>query len=205
MIESFPKGLKKRYAEKFPDRNLHHVIPRSRQGISSQFNLFPYNKKSAHPAYHDIFWNMRIDEVWRELSSIHYSIFESSFDFIYTPWIDICILEVGPGRERQRFEEKKQRRLEKTISVDWLRDRWIKAFGSDSLDTARKKLKEMMLYMVFGVNMLSKNILFNNDHLAEFLELSPWTDERLWAFQICFGRNGCSVQAMKSRIARILK
>ena len=147
---------------------------------------------------------MRIDEVWPTLSSIHRDIFESSSYYIYTPWIEVCLLEVSSEKERKSFEERKKIRLEKTVSIDWLADKWVKAFGNESIDSARKKLKEMMLYMVFGVNILDPGVLFNNGNLTEFLELSPCTDERLWAFEVCFGRNGCSVQAMKSKIARIL-
>jgi len=148
---------------------------------------------------------MRIDEILVELPVIHRSIFESNRDYIHTPWIDLCVLEVGSSKEIIRFEEKKDRRLEKDISIQWLGEKWETTFGSDSIETACLKLKEMMLYMIFGINMLDKSILFNNGNLAEFLEASPCTDERLWAFQVCFGKDGCSVHGMKSKIARILK
>ncbi len=203
VTDPIPKGLKKIYASKFPSRNLHHIIPRSREGLSTQFNLYPYDKR-AHSAYHDIFLNMRIDEVWEALPLIHQLVFESSVDHIYTPWLMACALEVGPDIERKRFEQKKLGRLGKTYPVELLQTNWELAFGSDSLDTARRKMKEMMLYMIFGVNMINNDILFDNGNLADFIELSPCDGDRLWAFQTCFGKNGGSIQSIKSKIVWIL-
>ena len=203
VINPIPKGLKKRYAKEFPARNLHHIIPRSRGGPSSQFNLFPYDKEK-HLAYHDVFWNMRVDEVWLDLARIHHLIFDPNLNFIKTDWMAVCTLDIGDEKSRRKFYNAKIERLDKSVSVELLQEKWINCFGSDSIGTARKRLKEMLLYMVFGMNMLDNNILFHNGHLAEFLEVSPCTDERLWAFQVCFGDN-CSIQAIKSKIARILK
>lgn len=204
ILEPIPKGLRKTYAQKFSDRNLHHLIPRSRGGDSTQFNLYPYNK-SAHSAYHDIFSNMRIDEIWDGLSDTHHTVFESGCEYIRTPWLKVCLIEVGTEKEKKRFEERRIERLQKVVSAELIQERWLRAFGSDSINTARKKLKEMMLYMVFGMNVLKTDILYNSDNLQKFLERSPCDAERCWAFRVCFGSRGCSVQAMKSKIAKILR
>lgn len=203
ILDSIPKGLKKRYAKEFPDRNLHHLIPRSRGGLSSQFNLFPYDKK-RHAVYHDIFWNMRIDEIWLDLGRIHYLIFESGLSYIKTDWIAVCTLDTGSEKDRRRFHGSKMDRMEKSFSAKVLREKWINCFGSDLIGTARKRLKGMLLYMVFGMNMLDEKILFDNGYLSKFLEISPCTDERLWAFQVCFTDHS-SIKAIKSKIAKILK
>lgn len=200
-----PKGLKKDYARKFPDRNLHHIIPRSRGGPSTQFNLYPYERRKTHPAYHDIFWNMKVNEVWVDLKDIHYEIFYSNKKYIYPFWISVCALDIGTEKEKKKFEKSKTERLAKDIPRDWFVVKWLECFGSESVDTARKKLKEMMLYMVFGVNMLDDTVLFNNGNLLKFLEASPCSDERLWAFQTCFGKKGCSIRGMKSKISKIIK
>lgn len=203
ILSLIPKCLKKRYAKEFPNRNLHHLIPRSRGGLSSQFNLFPYDKEK-HSDYHDLFWNMRIDEIWLDFARIHHLIFDSSLDFIQSDWMAVCTLDTGDEKTRRKFYNDKIERLDKSVSVELLQEKWISCFDSNSIGTARKRLKEMLLYMVFGMNMLDEKTLFDNGYLSKFLEISPCTDERLWAFQICFGDN-CSVQALKSKIVRILK
>lgn len=204
ILEPTLRDLRKIYAQKFPGKNLHHLIPRSRGGNSIQFNLYPYDKL-AHSSYHDVFSNMRIDEIWSELPNIHFVIFQSGLKYIKTSWLRVCKIEVGGEKEKKKFEEWKVQRLEKTIEANLIQTRWIEAFGSDSISAVRKRLKEMMLYMVFGMNILDKNILYNNDNFQKFLEKSPCNDERLWAFKACFGSRGCSIRAMKSKISNILK
>ena len=203
ILEPIPKGLRKVYSQKFPGRNLHHLIPRSRGGVSGQFNLYPY-KKQAHSAYHDIFSNMRLDEIWDLLPQIHARIFESKSEDIKMRWLESCLLEIGTSKERENFRVNNIERTRKLVSIEILQEKWVLAFGGDSQATARKKMKEMMLYMIFGMNVLNSDILFNNGNLDKFLELLPCDAERFWAFSICFGPSGCSFQAMKSRIAKIL-
>lgn len=147
---------------------------------------------------------MRLDEIWQELPAIHSRVFCSNHKYVKMNWLKECILEVGTEKERKSFEANNAERALKIVPTEVLREKWVRAFGGDSLSAARKKMKEMMLYMIFGMNVLNSGILFNNENLEKFLEASPCNKERLWAFGICFGPDGCSIQAMKARIAKVL-
>ncbi len=196
--------IRKKYGKAFPGTSPHHLVPRSRNGSGSQFNLFPY-KRDAHSAYHHIFYNLKIDEVWNNLSQIHNSIFSSGNIYIYQWWIAPCSLDRAEDKERQEFEKQKQKRINKLLPASDFKKKWIKCFGNDSLDHARVYLKYMMLFMVFGVNMISPDQLFDNGNLAEFFETSSSKGYRLWAFEICFGKNYPKVQTIKAKIRKIIK
>ena len=150
--------IRKKYALIFPDSNLHHLIPTSRQGDGSEFNLFPY-KKESHLDYHFIFWNLRVDQVWDMLEDIHCSIFESKTNYIYCWWYGFCELEKGTFKEREKFEKNKQKFLAKLMPVKTLQRRWEGAFSGYDLSTASKLMKIMLLFMIFGT-------LFDAVHLS---------------------------------------
>ena len=196
--------VRKIYGKTFPGTNPHHLVPGSRNGSGSHFNLFPY-ERDAHSAYHYLFWNLKIDDVWNDLSKIHRSIFGSVKKYDYQWWIGSCFLDRGTEKERQRFEKHKQERLAKLVLVSEFQKNWIKCFGNDSLVHARIFLKYMMLFMVFGTNMTDMDSLFDNDDLIEFFERSPSKGYRLWAFEICFGKNYPKVQTIKTKIRKIIK
>ena len=194
--------LRRIYAPIFPGANLHHMVPTSRNGGGSEFNLFPYDKRT-HGSYHDVLWNLKVDEVWSLLDGIHHSIFESDEDYIKPWWYAFCDLDKGTLRQRELFTKDKINALEKPLSTDVLSRRWERAFGGQDLSTARGFMKIMLLFMVFGVKITDRDTLFNNGNLVKFIEKSPCTRYRLWAFQTIFGDGG-SVQAMKTKIAKIL-
>lgn len=197
------KKIRKKYASRFPDFDLHHMVPRSRNGSGSEFNLFPYDER-AHSDYHFLFWNLRIDQVWDMLGQIHNSIFESEKNYTTQWWLEHCELDKGTVKHKQEFEKRKQDRLVKPVSVRLLQVNWIGIFGGPDLITAEEFLKLMMLFMVFGTKTIDANTLFNNGNLIEFFEDSPCNSgDRLWAFEICFG-NGGTTHGMKSKIASIL-
>lgn len=197
------KELRKKYGKLFPKTNPHHLIPRSRNGSSSHFNLFPY-RKSSHQAYHKLFWNLKVDEVWRDLDQVHYSIFELGQDFIYPWWLKSCSLDGGTEKQKVAFEKNKANRLAKWIGVNVLQEAWTEAFGGHSLAQARYTLKHMMLFVIFGRNMADTKSLFDNGNLTEFFESCPPDGHRLWAFQICFGENA-DFQTIKSKISKIIR
>ncbi len=198
------KELRKKYGKIFPRTNLHHLIPRSRGGSSSHFNLFPY-RRSSHRSYHDkLFWNLRIDEAWRDLDQIHHSIFESGEDYIYPWWLKSCSLDNGTEKQKVAFEKNKANRLTKRVRAKVLQEAWDEAFGGYSLEQARYTLKYMMLFMIFGRNMADTKLLFNNGNLIEFFENYPFDGYRRWAFQVCFGKNA-KPQGIKSKISKILR
>lgn len=196
--------LRKKYGKLFPGTNPHHLVPRSRNGNSSHFNLFPY-RRSSHQAYHDVlFWNLKIDEIWRDLDQVYYSIFESVEDYICPWWLKFCSLDKGTEKQKVAFEESKASRLAKRVRARILQDAWIEAFGGHSLEQAKYTLKHMMLFMIFGVNMADTKSLFDNGNLAEFFENYPPDEYRLWAFQICFGENA-DFQTIKSKTSKIIR
>ncbi len=197
------KKIRKKYASRFPDFDLHHMVPRSRNGSGSEFNLFPYNER-AHSDYHFLFWNLRIDQIWDMLGEIHESIFESKEDYITQWWLKYCKLEKGTAKQKNEFEKRKQERLKKLVSIRPFQINWIEAFGGPDLITANEFLKLMMLFMIFGTKTIDANTLFDSGNLIEFFENSPCTSgDRLWAFEIFFG-NGGTTQGMRSKIASIL-
>ena len=193
--------IRKNYALIFPDSNLHHLIPTSRQGDGSEFNLFPY-KKESHLDYHFIFWNLRVDQVWDMLEDIHCSIFESKTNYIYCWWYGFCELEKGTFKEREKFEKNKQKFLAKLMPVKTLQRRWEGAFSGYDLSTASKLMKIMLLFMIFGIKMVDEESLFDDRNLVNFFAKLQYSGYRLWAFEVCFGTCG-SIQAMKSKIAGI--
>ncbi|OGM98775.1 MAG: hypothetical protein A2817_00165 [Candidatus Yanofskybacteria bacterium RIFCSPHIGHO2_01_FULL_39_8b] len=197
-------SVRKIYGKSFPGTNPHHLVPRSRNGSGGHFNLFPYNRK-AHSAYHHLFWNLKIDEVWNNLDKTHQSIFDTDRKYCYQWWISSCFLDKGTEKERERFEKSKQERLVKLLPVSEFKKYWIECFGNNSVNHARLLLKYMMLFMIFGVNMADTNSLFNNDDLTIFFETSPSKGYRLWAFEICFGSSTAKVQTIKTKISKVLK
>lgn len=194
--------LRKIYMPLFMGTDLHHMIPKSRNGGSGEFNIFPYKEKS-HSDYHYILWNMKINEVWDMRQRIHASIFNSPGKFIIPWWVESCRLESGTPEHRENFDHSRQERLKKQVSLKVLQRNWIGAFGGHDLVTAEEFMKVMMLFMIFGAKIVDPQTLFNNGNLGEFFEDSLCTNYRLWAFNICFGEGG-SAQSMKSKIARIL-
>lgn len=196
--------IRKLYGKTFPGTNPHHLVPRSRNGSGSHFNLFPY-ERDAHSAYHELFSNLKIDEVWNNLDKIHQSIFNSGLKCDYQWWIGSCFLDKGNERERHIFERQKQERIVKLLPIHQFQKNWIRCFGNDSLEHARVFLKYMMLFMIFGVNMTDTDSLFDNGNLTEFFETLPSQGYRLWAFGICFGNYYPRVQTIKTKTRKIIK
>ena len=195
-------GLQAIYGSRFHRANLHHLVPRTRNGRATEYNLFPYSIRK-HSAYHDIFFNLRIDEVWNVLNQVHCDIFESGEDYIVPWWIEKCEREAGTSDQVVKFNKNKRDKLNTPISVVWLQCKWVKAFGSEDLKTSKEFLRLMMLFMVFGAELLNKNTLFDNGNLADFLESSPCTENRLWAFEKCFGQGG-TTHSLKAKIVSIV-
>jgi hypothetical protein len=202
------------YSKRYPSTNLHHPVPKSRIPRGSceierialrranAWIVFPYAKK-AHGAYHSLFWNLRIDQVWNNLAKIHRSIFESEEEFIRPWWIEDCDLESAMERKRHDFNQKKMLYVAKEVRVVALKSAWLRSFGGYDLITAENFLYLNMLFMIFGTELINWKKLLDNDHLIEFLENDKLDGSRLWASETLFGDGG-SVRSIKSRIARIL-
>lgn len=204
------ENLGNKYSKVFPGTNRHHPIPVSRipcsvgrrEARENDLIVFPYLTK-AHRAYHALFWNLRIDQVWSDLSKIHFSIFCTGEE-IYEWWLEGCDLESADSIfDQMMFARDKQNRLSRKVGAAHLRNLWFRAFGGEDLATAENFLKLMMLFMVFGSKMLDQDKLFDNGNLSHFFENTRPSGSRLWAFKNLFGDGG-SVQGIKSKMSRVL-
>ena len=193
--DSFSKSeLSKLYGKKVRNCNLHHLIPSSRKGQTHEFNLFPWRRKS-HSAWHYLFLNMTIWEVWENLHDIHEEIFSTDDERINRIWLVVCKL---------RTEAEVRAHMDKVYSVENLQEKWIATFGGYDLKQAEQLLKYMMLFIIFGSRMADTEYLFDNGNLTEFFEEYPANEDRLKAFDICFGRSA-DWQRIKAKVSKILR
>jgi len=209
------KNLRKVYSRLYPKTDLHHPIPKSRIPLGSSqkeidrlhrennWQVFPYDKH-AHNAYHFLFLNLRIDQVWDRLTQIHRTVFESPGEHTARWWLECCDLESRIGRKRNEFNERKADLVRKEYRIIELQSAWKRAFGGSDLRTAENLLRITMLFMVFGSRMTSVDKLLNNKNLIRFIENEKPNGHRLWAFEILFGNNGRSIKGIKSQIVSIL-
>jgi hypothetical protein len=205
--------LRKFYKKKLGSKTLHHLVPRSRKGQGNEYNLFPWTK-GPHSAWHTLFWNMTIVEIWSSLEMVHSKIFEARSTYVLQSWIDVCELEIGDKKKRKSFYADKKDILSKHVKVRKLVKNWRACFGGTDIQQARALLKQMMLFMIFGSritdseeikntqdNARSKSI-FVNGNMSDFLNNFPDSGIRHWAFCICFGNNA-SINNIKAKIKKI--
>lgn len=181
-------------SKKFGNFNLHHMVPSTREGETNEFNLFPYGIK-RHSAYHEIFLNMTIWEVYEALEDIYDKIFNSNKERINRGWLVVCKL-------KNEYQLKIQ--MEKVYGVEYLQEKWFIAFGGYDIKQAQKFIKHMMLFIIFGSRVVDTEKLFNNGHLAEFFEKYPADEDRLRAFDICFGEFA-DWPRIKTNMSKILR
>lgn len=172
------------------------MIPSSRDGSSDEFNLFPWDKK-CHSAWHEIFINMTILEVWDRLDEIHDSIFSpKETEKIRRRWLDVC--DIPNSGEKKHV-------LEKEVSIQKLQCLWFQCFKTEDFNKSLMFIKYQMLFMVFGgIIMMNLDIIFQNSNLKKFLNKELCSENRKRAFEICFGQNP-SVPKVRSIINRIIK
>jgi len=187
-------GLQKLYGNQFRNCNLHHLVPSSRGGETNEFNLFPW-KKRCHNAWHHLFLNMTIWEVYETFDGIYEEIFFSDKERIYRHWLGTCQL---------KKERELEAQIERIYGVEYLQEKWIAAFGGNDLKQAEQLLKFMMLFMIFGSHMADADYLFDNGNLTEFFEEYQANEDRLRAFNICFGESA-GPQKIKAKISKILR
>ncbi len=185
-------SLHKLYGDQ-KNSDLHHLIPGSRAGETNEFNLFPFNIKS-HRAYHILFLNMTIWEIWEVLDGVHEEIFNNEEERVSRPWLHVCHF----SKERLDTE------VDRFFPIEFLQQKWITTFGRKKLNRARKLLKRMMLFMVFGSEMADPEQLFDDGHLMQFFQKYPVHQDRLRAFNICFGKLA-SLDTIKYQIFTILR
>ncbi len=172
------------------------MVPRTRDGETNEFNLFPFRIR-RHNAYHYIFLNMTIWEVWEALGKAHEDIFNTDKNKINRPWLRVCEL-------KSESEEEKLNHMEKKFRTEVLQEKWAITFGGEDIKSASRFLKYMMLFIIFGSHVADPDYLFDNGNLTEFFEDYPSNDERLEAFNICFGENA-DWQTIKAKTSKILR
>ncbi len=166
---------------------LDHLIPKSRNGsLRDEFNIFPF-EESRHEAWHFIFLNMTIFEVWEWFEQIHSLIFNSRQEKICLVWLSACCLEKGRCKQITKFEQKKKNLLLTLFDVDFLKKKWILCFGNAKLKTARIFLKYRMLFMIFGSKMIVKEYLLSNDIFTTIIQKAANYPVRMRAIKYCFG------------------
>ncbi|GEM_PF-5804237 len=172
---------------------MHHLVPSTRQGETNEFNLYPYRIKN-HRAYHYLFLNMTIWEVWEALEEIYEEIFDTNEEKVNRHWLSVC-----PDKQ-----EGLESQIGRIYGVEFLQEKWITAFGGEDIKQAQKLLEFMMLFMIFGSKMADTDNLFDNGNLTEFFEKYPADEDRLRAFNICFGEFA-DWQTIKAKMSKILR
>lgn len=137
---------------------------------------------------------MTIWEVHEELEVIYEEIFCAVEERINRHWLSVC---------RLKKEMELEVQTERIYRVDYLQEKWIIAFGGSDIKQAQKLLKFMMLFIIFGSHMADTNYLFDNGNLIEFFEEYPANEDRLKAFNICFGESA-DWQRIKTKMCKIL-
>jgi hypothetical protein len=160
---------------RFPGAKRHHLHPKTRNGPDTEFNLFPWNERS-HTFWHKLFDVMSIREVWGVLDDAWLLIFNSGDDMIVPDWRAVL---AKPGQLGGPM---------KPVRATRLRLWWKGCFGSTDLVQARRLLRYMMLFMVFGRYADRSREVFANGSLRQMLHGLPSSGDRGWAFRTCFRR-----------------
>lgn len=172
--------LLKLYGRAFGRHTLHHLIPTTRGGEFNQFNIYPMSRRQ-HTAWHMLFDNLTIQEVWDEIDVALNIIFgagrrESMIEKVWTH-------SLGKLYEGNNGPATRTSRVKLTA-------RWIECFGNDDLAYVKGKIQYMMLYMIFGgANIVNSDNIFENGAIGVFIKNFPegFNEQGVWAFNTCFG------------------
>jgi hypothetical protein len=183
------------YKQLHPQAKMHHLVPTSRDGCDSEFNLFPWNEKS-HIAWHRLFCIMSVREVWPVLADVHMLVFQSEADKLVREW---CL----PYRYHGKKAEQRDMCTPQTIGE--LRDAWVACFGGTDLKSAQRLVRYMMLYMVLGRHADHSVLVYETSALQAILGDVEGSPERFWAFRQCFGRmpRRVGLRPLKKTIRRV--
>lgn len=176
-------SLKTFYRENFPGLRTHHLIPRSRGGPTNYYALFPWAEKN-HDAWHQLFLNMTIQEVWERLDEIYSTIYSGS-EMIMLFWIEVCDLCKASQKRMAKFEEQKMQKLARPVSAVKLQGLWGDCFNSEKLSDARTLILYMAMFMVFGNKMADLYSIGQKDTESLLTLISDMPDYRHWAVGVC--------------------
>ncbi|HBX58575.1 MAG: hypothetical protein A2568_03820 [Candidatus Yanofskybacteria bacterium RIFOXYD1_FULL_44_17] len=183
----------------------HHIIPRSRvredggrknddiEFIMSEFNEFRWTVRS-HRAWHALFQNLTLFEVWDIIDYVHGVIFcEKPHDNVAQLWL--------AGATQRNIYNRKNR----NISVKKLRERWTECFDSDDIVAAKTLMGKMMLVMIFGARVRRPTFYLDTNYVEAAINghsrgVHEW---RVRAFDILFGKNR-GTSYVKKKIAKLL-
>ena len=179
------------------------MTPSSRSGPFSQYNMFPWKQK-PHQAWHFLFLNMTIFEVWEMLDRIHFKVFNTGRERIARDWLWVCTVDTNNPQKLFGFEKDKISFMGKKENAAVLQDAWVKCFGGASLERAVSVMKYMMLFIIFGEKMADpEGKIFDDGHLERLLDRLPEAGIRRWALEECLGNCG-SLSSAKTKMAAIV-
>ncbi len=189
--------LVKLYGHAFGRYTRHHLIPTTRGGEFNQFNIYPMSRRQ-HTAWHMLFDNLTIREIWEEIDVAHNIIFgaDRHESMIEKVWIQslgkLYAKGNGPAMRAPRIK---------------LTARWMECFGNDDLVYAKGKIQYMMLYMIFGgANIVNSDYIFENGAIGVFIKNFPegFNEQGAWAFNTCFGVDA-TIAHIKAVTNRLIK
>ncbi|MBI2064951.1 MAG: hypothetical protein HYT62_02780 [Candidatus Yanofskybacteria bacterium] len=138
---------------------------------------------------------MQMWDIWKNIGKIHRMIFYNRNKTMNREWLVLADLPSPTDLQNQ---------INKAYEVKNLKKIWSLTFRGRQLSKAKAFLRLRMLFMIFGSDAVLKDKLFDNGNLVEFFKEFPVSDERVWAFEICFGTNP-NLLSMKEKIRDIFK
>jgi hypothetical protein len=169
----------RKFRNTFPEANIHHIDPESREGPTTERNLFPWNRDS-HTAWHDLFLVLNAREVWDTLQRAWLRIWSGKEDDLVPPnWLT-------PYREV--FCSDHLRKSKKAKPAKEWRKLWIIAFNTPNLSGARYIVQAMLLCQVFGYTSLHESAR-STPVVRQLWRDMPRDRKTAQAFHICFGRS----------------
>lgn len=160
----------------FPNARMHHLVPTSRNGADSEFNLFPWNE-AAHAAWHRLFCIMTVREVWPLLADVHLQLFENTASHVVRDW---CIHPLAHCKASEHID------VHTPQDIEILRACWVMCFGDTSLKNAQRLVRYMMLFMVFGRHADGSAHVYQAVFLVKISHEVGHDTDRAWAFRQLF-------------------
>ncbi len=142
----------------------HHLRPRSRFGCDEKWNRYPW-KREAHVAFHDLFGNSTLKEIWEvKLEEIYKEVWLYNIDNYLKNYFN---------EQKVRFFKLYLRR----------KKAWLKAFGGEELESAKKILKQMMWWNVF-LDLSPEQV--TEEILRRKIKEIKDDEDRRWSFETLF-------------------